>query len=158
MKVRYLKAGDILKPEDLRIAGLFAQILGPPQSEEFLTQMNPPSSQRYLRMVGDQPELVNKVEPFPQRWRRDRKSLAHSLAPSEEIELQKLANLPLEDLTFALDQARNNESIVALFIYHREHLLFAGDAQYGNWRWWLEKEQSGEILSQIRLFQDCPPW
>jgi beta-lactamase superfamily II metal-dependent hydrolase len=154
-KVRYLKAGDILNSEDISIPGLFVRILGPPESEEFLAQMNPPSSQRYLRMVDGKAEIANVIQPFVQRWKVDPKKLtAIHLDIDEEKELQNLAKLSLDDLAFTLDQARNNESLVTLFIFHnQQHLLFAGDAQYGNWKWWLENEQSDDILSKINFFK-----
>ena len=152
-KVRYLRAGDILDPEDIHIPGLFARILGPPESEEFLAQMNPPSSQSYLQLVGGQVEVVNGIQPFAQRWRVDRELTPIHLDRKEEEELQKLASFPLDDLAFAIDQARNNESLVTLFNFRNQHLLFAGDAQYGNWRWWLENEQSADILSKINFFK-----
>jgi hypothetical protein len=56
-------------------------------------------------------------------------------------------------LAFALDKARNNESVVTLLSYKNQHLLFAGDAQYGNWRWWLENEQPAQILPTIRFLK-----
>lgn len=154
-KVRYLKGGDILNPEDTCIPGLFVRILGPPppESEEFLAQMNPPSSQRYLRMVGGQAEIANAIQPFALRWRVDPKKLEMRLDIDEEEKLQNLANLPLDDLAFTLDQARNNESLVTLFIFRNQHMLFAGDAQYGNWKWWLDNEQSPDVLSKINFFK-----
>jgi beta-lactamase superfamily II metal-dependent hydrolase len=152
-KVRYLGAGDVLEPEDIHIPGLFVCILGPPESEEFLAQMKPPSGQSYLQMVEGQVEVANGIQPFAQRWKVDRELIPVSLNMKEEEELQKLASLPLDDLAFALDQARNNESLVTLFSFRNRHLLFAGDAQYGNWRWWLENKQSADILSKINFFK-----
>jgi beta-lactamase superfamily II metal-dependent hydrolase len=153
-RVRYLKAGDILKQEDIRIPGLIVRLLGPPESEEFLSQMDPPRSQRYLRMVEGQAEVVNAIQPFAQIWKVNPELNSIRLDKKEEENLRKIANFPLDDLAFALDQARNNESLVTLFIFHNQHLLFAGDAQYGNWRGWLEnEEQSGDILSKINFFK-----
>lgn len=153
-KVRYLKAGDILMPKDISIPGLIVRILGPPESEEFLRQMDPPRSQRYLHMVGRKAEIANTIEPFASKWKVDPKLSNMRLDVKEEEELQNLAELSLDDLAFALDQARNNESIVTLFTFHNQHnLLFAGDAQYGNWKWWLENEQSNDILSKINFFK-----
>jgi len=114
-KVRYLKAGDTLKQEDIRIPGLIVRLLGPPESEEFLSQMDPPRSQRYLRMIGGQAEVVNAIQPFRQRWKIDPELNPIRLDKKEEEKLQNLANFPLDDLAFALDQARNNESLVTLF-------------------------------------------
>jgi hypothetical protein len=155
VKVQYLKAGDTLKPGDISIPGLLVRILGPPQSEDFLAQMNPPSGQGYLR-VGPNGiiELVNAIQPFGHRWKADPTSTDLRLQAKEEKRLQDLSSSSINDVAFALDQARNNESLVILFIFCNKYLLFAGDAQYGNWRWWLENERSSsDILSKINFFK-----
>lgn len=159
VKVRYLKAGDTLKPGDISIPSLLARVLGPPQSKDFLAQMNPPSGQSYLRAGPNGTiELVNAIQPFGHRWKADPSAAAAStylhLSAEEEKQLQDLSGSSINDLAFALDQARNNESLVTLFIVRNKYLLFAGDAQYGNWRWWLENERSsGDILSKINFFK-----
>jgi beta-lactamase superfamily II metal-dependent hydrolase len=152
-KVYYLKAGDILNSEDTCIPGLLVRILGPPESEEFLAKMNPPSTERYLRMVEGKADTANVIVPFEQRWRVDEKKFKIPLEKDEEKQLQDYANLSLDDLAFSLDHARNNESLVILFIFQNQHLLFAGDAQYGNWKSWLENEQSHDILTKINFFK-----
>jgi beta-lactamase superfamily II metal-dependent hydrolase len=153
VKVRYLKAGKILEPDDISIPGLVVRILGPPDSKEFLGQMNPPNDQRYLRMVNGEAKPANRIEAFAKRWRANNEPINDGLSNDEEELLKNLAKYPVDDLAFALDQARNNESLVTLFIFHNKYLLFAGDAQYGNWRWWLENEQSDDILSRINFFK-----
>ncbi len=158
VKVRYLKAGDTLKPGDISIPSLLARVLGPPQSKDFLAQMNPPSGQSYLRAGPNGTiELVNAIQPFGHRWKADPSAASSTylrLSAEEEKQLQDLSGSSINDLAFALDQARNNESLVILFIFHNKYLLFAGDAQYGNWRWWLENERSsGDILSKINFFK-----
>ena len=159
VNVRYLKAGDTLKPGDISIPSLLARVLGPPQSKDFLAQMNPPSGQSYLRAGPNGIiEPVNAIQPFGHRWKADPSAAASStylrLSAEEEKQLQDLSGSSINDLAFALDQARNNESLVILFIFHNKYLLFAGDAQYGNWRWWLENERSsGDILSKINFFK-----
>jgi beta-lactamase superfamily II metal-dependent hydrolase len=155
VNVRCLKAGDTLKSGDISIPGLLVRILGPPQSKDFLAQMNPPSGQSYLRTGPNGIiELVNAIQPFGHRWKADSASTYLHLSGEEEKQLQDLSSSSINDLAFALDQARNNESLVILFIFCNKYLLFAGDAQYGNWRWWLENERSsGDILSKINFFK-----
>jgi beta-lactamase superfamily II metal-dependent hydrolase len=156
VKVRYLKAGDTLKSGDISIPSLLARVLGPPQSKDFLAQMNPPSGQSYLRAGPNGTiELVNAIQPFGHRWKADPAASTYlHLSAEEEKQLQELSGSSINDLAFALDQARNNESLVILFIFCNKYLLFAGDAQYGNWRWWLENERSsGDILSKINFFK-----
>jgi hypothetical protein len=159
VKIRYLKAGDKLKGGDISIPGLSVRILGPPQSEDFLAQINPPSGQGYLRVGAEAQngkgklELVNAIQPFEDRW-KDPYSGYLPLSIEDEVHLQTLSNSSINDLVFALDQARNNESLVILFIFCNKYLLFTGDAQYENWRLWLENEMpSDDILSKISFFK-----
>ena len=155
VKVRYLKAGDTLKTGDISIPGLLVRILGPPLSEEFLAQMDPPSGQGYLRAGPNGiEERVNPIQPFGHKWKADVDSMDLRLQEKEEEKLQKISNSSINDAAFALDQARNNESLVTLFIFRNKYLLFTGDAQYGNWRGWLEDEKSsGVILPKINFFK-----
>lgn len=157
VKVQYLKAGDKLKYRDDFIPGLSVRILGPPQSEEFLAQMNPPKGQGYLRLgPNGEPEPVNPIQPFGDRWRWkvDRTNVDLSLQEEDEKKLQGQSGSSIDDIAFALDQARNNESLVTLFTFNNKNLLFPGDAQYGNWRWWIENERtSSDILAKINFFK-----
>ena len=75
------------------------------------------------------------------------------LSEADRISLEAAASSPPEELAFALDQARNNESVVALLSYRGKNLLFAGDAQYGNWRWWLDNEKPDLILPEVSFFK-----
>ena len=151
--VRYLSAGDILAPELIHVPGLFTRILGPPESEEFIAQMKPPLGQSYLRIIEGKVEVEGLIQPFAQKWRIDRESNPIHLDLKEEKDLQKNVIFPIDELAFAIDKARNNESIVVLFKFSNKFLLFTGDAQYGNWSWWLENEQSTDILSKINFFK-----
>ena len=76
----------------------------PPESEEFLAQMKPPSGQSYLHMIGGQVVVVNGIQPFAQRWRVDRELTPIHLDRKEEEELQELASFPLDDLAFAINK------------------------------------------------------
>ena len=155
VKVRYLKADDSLKAGDIPIPGLLVRILGPPQSEDFLAQMDPPRGQGYLRLNPDgMKEHVNAIQPFGHLWKADLPPTDLRLQAKEEKQLQGLSNSSINDIAFALDQARNNESLVTLFIFRNKYLLFPGDAQYGNWRGWLENARSSsDILPRINFFK-----
>lgn len=155
VKVRYLKASDAFKSTDISIPGLLVRILGPPLSEDFLAQMNPPSGQGYLRAGPNGIiERVEIIQPFGHKWKADLDSMEFRLHENEEEKLQNMSSSSINDVAFALDQARNNESLVTLFIFRNKYLLFTGDAQYGNWRGWLEDEKSSsDILSKINFFK-----
>ena len=153
-KVRFLKAGDSLG-DPAGVTGLSVKILGPPQSPEFLAQMDPPAGQHYLRVGAADGDEGTRVEPFAARWKIDTAigDTMTRLSEADRISLEAAASSPPEELAFALDQARNNESVVALLSYRGKNLLFAGDAQYGNWRWWLDNEKPDLILPEVSFFK-----
>lgn len=154
-KVRYLEAGNNLK-DAAGVPGLEVRVLSPPRDEKFLAKMDPPKDQRYLRMddAGNISD-ANRLAPFTQKWMIDYqgKSLKPPLTADEEKALQnQLSDTSLDGLAFALDSAKNNTSLVTLFIYGGQYLLFPGDAQYGNWKYWLDKE-ADDILPQINFLK-----
>ncbi|MDV3277385.1 MAG: MBL fold metallo-hydrolase [Nitrososphaerales archaeon] len=155
-KVSYMKAGQALTgPKDVPIPDLSVKILGPPQSEEFLAKMDPPASEHYLRLGPDQ-QTSGALQPFTKKWRLEKPpdELIRSLFAEDDRELlQRVATSPLNELAFALDQVRNNESLVVLFVFRGQYLLFPGDAQYGNWLWWLENLHPESILPGITFFK-----
>lgn len=160
-QVRYLNASDFLKNAG-GITGLSANILGPPRDEKFLAKMDPPAGQSYLRMDGSQSDRLDAVQPFAGRWRlkpsdpkfSDPKFSHLKLSDEEAKTLQKeLATPSLNSLAFALDQAKNNTSLVTLFSFRGQQLLFPGDAQWGNWKFWLDKDDADAILSGVTFFK-----
>lgn len=160
-QVRYLNASDYLKNAG-GITGLSVNILGPPRDEKFLAKMDPPAGQSYLRMDGNQSNRLDAVQPFAGRWRLkpsdpafNDKRLSHLKLSDEEAKtLQKeLAAPSMNSLAFALDQAKNNTSLVTLFSFRGQQLLFPGDAQWGNWKFWLDKDDAEAILSGVTFFK-----
>lgn len=155
-QVRYLSAGDSLK-DPAGVPGLSASFLGPPRDPKFLSQMDPPAGQRYLALNGKRTERLNAVEPFAARWQltANRPEIAQlKFSAADRKNFQKaLAGPSVDALAFALDQARNNTSLVTLFSFRGQQLLFPGDAQWGNWRCWLEKDDAEAILSAITFFK-----
>lgn len=160
-QVRYLNASDFLRNAG-GITGLSVNILGPPRDEKFLRKMDPPAGQSYLRMDGSQSNRLDAVQPFAARWRLKpsdpafkNKRLSHLKLSDEEIKtLQKEFAAPsMNALAFALDQAKNNTSLVTLFSFRGQQLLFPGDAQWGNWKFWLDKEDAEAILSGVTFFK-----
>jgi len=124
-QVRYLNASDYLKNAG-GITGLSVNILGPPRDEKFLAKMDPPAGQSYLRMDGSQSNRLDAVQPFAARWRLkpsdsafNDKRLSHLKLSDEETKtLQKEFAAPsLNSLAFALDQAKNNTSLVTLLVF-----------------------------------------
>jgi beta-lactamase superfamily II metal-dependent hydrolase len=152
VKPRYLKAGDKLEAPG-GIAGFSVSILGPPQDQTFLSKMNPPGSDHFLRMAVAAMQGIN-LQPFAD-W-----ALAESDLPpewprlDEQIvsEFSARTAMPAAAMAFSLDKLLNNTSIVALFSWDGKQMLFPGDAQYGDWAYWYKKT-GADVLSDICFYK-----
>jgi hypothetical protein len=156
-KVRYLKAGAAIAKVG-EITGLSADILGPPKEKEFFSRMDPPANQRFLTAPGDP---GSSVRPFPKLEIREGESDYVDIVKEEQPlltaddlpRLADLAEVPADRLALALDNARNNTSLVILFHYHGKSLLFPGDAQWGNWQSWIGTDAARQLLSEVDFFK-----
>lgn len=151
-RVRYLKAGDTVSNPG-GITGLSAKILGPSQDQSFISKMDPPASDHYLRMAADT-LAGNPVRPFA-GWELQDSQLLDEWPRLDAKRLAMLAegaSFPASAVAFALDRLLNNTSIVALFEWRGKQLLFPGDAQYGDWTYWY-KNNGAEILSNICFYK-----
>lgn len=166
--VAYYKAGDTPKlPQDLVDAGLTAQILGPPHDLALVAEMNGKNEQ-YL--AANDPSVAKSVAPFDEGFRLSANAYpaaAFREYSRSEIERSVLDSQP--DLLAAkakqADNTLNNQSLVVLFTFHGKHLLFAGDAQWGNWENFLYggklgtaghttlTEQSRSILASLDFYK-----
>ena len=109
------------------VAGLSAEFLAPPRDPAFLSRMNPPADQHFLTTAG---VSTNGVHPFPRLEIRpestdvDYQAIVKEGQPilSDETltALQTLAEAPAERLALALDNVRNNTSLVILFRFRGE--------------------------------------
>jgi hypothetical protein len=177
-KVRYYAAGDEPElPEELK--GLKASILGPPpkKAKAFLalTDLKKGVGQ-YLDSMTDSGEGRKSIEPFPQEWtadlERDYKQVDFRDRPIRYDEAVKAVETSQPDMLAAaaakIENFLNNQSLVVLFEFGGKKLLFAGDAQAGNWEYWLFKmsepikdptkagdivEESKELLQTIDLYK-----
>jgi len=151
-RVRYLKAGASFL-DTTEIKGLSVQILAPPTDQHFLSVMNPPVGDRFLR-VGRTGKAVaaNPIAPFPDHWITDQQLPEMPLKAAERKKLAKMLNSG-EDLAFTLDSVLNNTSIVSLMSYQGKNLLFPGDAQYGNWKSWIATPEGESILGSLHFLK-----
>jgi len=151
-KVRYLKAGAAFT-NTANIPGLNVRVLGPPTDQKFLSVMDPPVGDRFLRVgAGGASMVANEIRPFPDRWVADPALIKVSLTTREQKDLAVLLSNE-EGLAFALDKLLNNTSLVSLLSYGGKNLLFPGDAQYGNWESWMNTPDGESILGQIHFFK-----
>jgi beta-lactamase superfamily II metal-dependent hydrolase len=159
VKPDYYAKGDKPKlPGSLVKAGLKATILGPPPAQDidFLRLMDLKKGVgQYLaaatggrkkgKLMPFGPEFVVKASTYPTTAFREWAPRTRGVLPDmtrrydEALEAAVGAATPEALLTAAkkLDSMLNNQSLVVLFEWQGKTLLFAGDAQGGNWEYWL---------------------
>ena len=158
--VRYYAAGDKAElPKELK--GLEATILGPPpkKARAFLALMDLKKGVgQYLDSMSegdDGPTALKPIDPFfwnepdvdPTKWNADsvkgypEKDLRDN--PIDYKQFVEDVNTSQPDMLVAaaakIENFLNNQSLVVLFEFGGKKLLFAGDAQGGNWEYWLFK-------------------
>jgi beta-lactamase superfamily II metal-dependent hydrolase len=132
----YYKAGDEpTVPKDLLDAGLSAQILGPPIDPALISQMNYRSQQYLAESV---PSADKTIRLFSDAFHADSKEYpAEAFKFYTAGQIAKLIDSSQPDVLAAqakaADNTLNNQSLVILFSFAGKTLLFAGDAQWGNW-------------------------
>ncbi|HLO75812.1 MAG TPA: MBL fold metallo-hydrolase [Magnetospirillum sp.] len=153
-RVRYLHHGAVVDGQGL-VPGLSVKLLGPPKDPAFLKRMDPPKGDRLFRMEGDKLEAIEPVLPFGPEW-VDQKGTSYptDILPTKPDKkwMKELAADP-SALAFALEQAINNTSLVTHFAFEGRHMLFAGDAQYGNWQYWLDDPEAADILGSLNVLK-----
>jgi beta-lactamase superfamily II metal-dependent hydrolase len=133
--VDYYQAGDTpTLPESLQGAGLSAQILGPPIDTTLIAQMDDKAHQ-YLAGTGA--GTPARIQPIADVFRVEASAYpTEALVPTpEQLEQCIIAAQPdmLAAQARQADNTLNNQSLVVLFQFRGRTLLFAGDAQWGNW-------------------------
>ena len=143
--VYYYEAGDEAQlPESLQGA-LTARILGPApigEATEFSASDN--KAAQYFSAV-EKSGLPDSTafKPFEQRWPASAGCYpAEAFKPwssPEKMEAALHAEQPdvLAAAANTIDGTLNNQSLVVLFTCGGKKLLFVGDAQWGNWAYWL---------------------
>ena len=140
VKPEYYKAGDTPKlPKDLADAGLVAQILGPPIDPSLIAQMTN-KAQQYLAEMDVEEDV--KINPFADAFRSSEAGYpraAFKFYGPDEIKhlIDGAQPQALAAKAAAADKTLNNQSLVVLFSIAGKNLLFAGDAQWGNWEHFL---------------------
>lgn len=132
----YYRAGDAPRlPQDLVDAGFSAEILGPPSDLSLISQMTNKNNQ-YLADGEALPD--ERAKTFPDAFQF--KSPAYSGKAFEFFGIDKIKAMVngaqpdvLAAAAKAADNTLNNQSLVVLFHFKGKNLLFAGDAQWGNW-------------------------
>lgn len=144
--VYYYQGGDTPTLPDELEGMITAEILAPSPKDsggEFSASDN--KTEQYLAALGDDgvPD-TKKVQPFdPKKWPGSANEYPkHSFEEFEgtgqmEKTLGDMQPDALAAVADKLDGTLNNQSLVVLFTCNRKKLLFVGDAQWGNWAYWL---------------------
>lgn len=151
--VRYFKGG-LSNVTVAAFPGLSVDILGPPKDEAALGRMNPPADQHFFTAPG---QANSAVRPFLKLeipvGSPDYSAIVTDgqpvLTDDDLTALQLSAESPADRLALALDNVRNNTSLVTLFRFGGRVLLFPGDAQWGNWQSWIGTDRGKELLGQV---------
>jgi beta-lactamase superfamily II metal-dependent hydrolase len=132
----YYRADDAAKlPRDLEDAGLSAQILGPPSDLSLISKMTDKNNQF---LTGTAETDDDSASSFPKAFRvveADYPADAFSIFSKDQIKAMIEGAQPdvMAAQATAADNTLNNQSLVILFSFAGKNLLFAGDAQWGNW-------------------------
>lgn len=143
---KYYQAGQTPElPDDLIAAGLTAKVLGPPHDRDLIKQMNGKNEQF---LAASEISLSGPVRPFMDNFcirSRDYQFPPIEHYKQKEVERTVLDSQPdmLAAKATQADNTLNNQSLVVLFSYKGKNLLFAGDAQWGNWENFLYGGQFG---------------
>jgi len=181
--VRYYQGGDTAElPASLKGA-ITAELLGPAPIDsgtEFASSDNKKEQYLSAASVEDLPSS-DPLLPFEKEWpataddypiaafreyrtqeQIDRKQ--HGSPKALEAKLQAAQPDVLLAMADAVDGTLNNQSLVILFTCQGKRLLFVGDAQWGNWSFWLYgkkvtgddpgiNEKAKKILGSIDFFK-----
>jgi len=153
---RYYQGGDDPELPPVLKGAITAQLLGPAPKDQATTFSGTDNKQnQYLTAMAETgvPETEGFF-PFEKRWPATSADYPddafRSYRTEEEIE-KKLKGTPADleaaleaaqpdtmlALADAIDGTLNNQSLVVLFTCQGKKLLFVGDAQWGNWSYWL---------------------
>jgi beta-lactamase superfamily II metal-dependent hydrolase len=157
VKPQYYAMGDDAKlPPALAATGLTAEILGPPPAEAAdsfmkLTDLKKGVGQYLGASSGG--STGGTFKPFDDPWRVDGAAYPpaafHEWMPRATSAAPALGNTQLEaavkaaqpgallTAVKAMDSFLNNQSLVVLFTFKGKKMLFVGDAQAGNWEYWM---------------------
>lgn len=175
LKPKYLRPGSVLNVPGLPPNRVRVYVLGPPKDYASLKQSKPKegetydhslafqgaSASRFLSAVNGHSGSVDSEErqyPFhePLKKYAGRESAAlrklkasYKQRPSSWRSIDEDWLDQVESLALFLDSYTNNSSLVLAFelVDSRKVLLFAADAQTGNWRSWSDIKWKGHDLS-----------
>jgi beta-lactamase superfamily II metal-dependent hydrolase len=149
------------------LPGLEVYVLGPSRDPDVLAEMDPPGAESFFRsweIGATAPE--NVARPFHDRWCLDRAAFGalYGLEPNavplndafpeaSESKLAQIFEEPAMELAARIEQAVNSTSLILLFHFGDEWLLFPGDAQWGSWKGILSNPNHARLLENLSFYK-----
>ena len=131
-------------------------VLGPSRNPDTIFDMNPPSGESFLSLLGMSGNLAARQagipEPFGEEWVDDKRSPAE-LDEDTRKRLENIHDGLETKLAIALDNALNNTSLMLMLVIGNAHLLFPGDAQWGTWRELMDDDAAGQLLRNTTFYK-----
>jgi hypothetical protein len=132
-----------------QLPGVTINVLAPSKDEKVIRDMDPPSSESFLRAVaGLSAEESNDSLPFD----RDETSDGQPDEGLKEL-LRRIANQSALLAAVMLENAVNNTSLMLIFEIGDAALLFPGDSQWGSWKINLEDPVSRALLERTTFYK-----
>ena len=157
-------------PEDLIV-----HVLGPSKSLETIRDLDPPSSQSYLRFaaIGQQQETTEAPgapphdahRPFRAPFTIDAREFERRVRDGEpgygHLQLKRTIKGSIRQVTrdddlaaaATLDRAINGTSLMLLFEFGDAVLLFPGDAQWGSWKQALDDPARRSLMERTTFYK-----
>lgn len=140
------------------LPGVKVHVLGPSRDPEVIRDMDPPSGQGYLRLLGARPPAgidgtTTATIPFAQEFVCDAVAYSGRLSDNDMSAVEGAGGMTDLAVAVALDKAVNGTSLVLLVDVAGTLLLFPGDAQWGTWMNILEDAQWRDLLSRLSFFK-----
>jgi beta-lactamase superfamily II metal-dependent hydrolase len=130
-------------------------VLGPSRNPDTIFDMDPPSGESFLALLGMSDDLDARQseipEPFGEDWVDERSP--DELDESTRKRLETIHDGLETKLAIALDNALNNTSLVLMMVIGSAHLLFPGDAQWGTWRELMDDEAACQLLRNTTFYK-----
>jgi hypothetical protein len=149
--VHYYQGGDEPELPDVLKGAITAQLLGPsPKDSAGAYSATDNRKEQYLAAAGENGLLHDgHIKPFEKAWPASASDYPPEAFREYAVDGGKASPANLERVLHdaqpdflaaaadALDGTLNNQSLVVLFTCQGKKLLFVGDAQWGNWSYWL---------------------
>jgi hypothetical protein len=170
--VFYYQGGDEPVLPDVLKGAITAELLGPsPKDSGGMFSGSDNKKEQYLAAAADDGvPSTERLKPFEKEWPAGASDYPPEAftAYGSPANLEKMLHDSQPDVLLAmadaLDGTLNNQSLVILFTCQGKKLLFVGDAQWGNWSYWLYgkkvtgkdpgiSENAKELLGSIDFYK-----